>query len=101
MRLDLDCAVTSWVTPARDQIGERHADDGIGADAVEFPLRTVMLFNQRPLRRIDALVFGFLRGLPEEKIGRDRGAEDGDDGGEIVGVPAQARNEDAGQRFAP
>jgi hypothetical protein len=38
------------------------------------------------LRRIDALVLGFLRGLPEEQIGRDRGAEDRDDGGEIVAL---------------
>ena len=85
----------------RDQVGERHADDGVGADALEFLLRAVMLFDQRPLRRIDALVFGFLRGLPEEQIGRDRGAEDRDDGGEIVGAPGQARNENAGQRLAP
>ena len=85
----------------RDQVGERHADDGVGADAMEFLLRAIVLFDQRPLRRIDALVLGFLRGLPEEQIGRDRGAEDGDDGGEIVGAPGQARNEHAGQRLAP
>ena len=68
---------------------------------MEFLLRPVVLFDQRPLRRIDALVLGFLRGLPEEQIGRDRGAEDGDDGGEIIGAPGQARNEDAGERLAP
>ena len=61
----------------------------------------VMLFDQRLLARIDALVFGFLRGLPEEQIGRDRGAEDRDDGGEIIRAPGDLRNQHAGERLAP
>src|SRR4029079_19531012 len=60
----------------RDQVGAGHADDGVGADAAKFLLRAILPLDQRPLARIDALVFGLLRGLPEEQIGRDGGAED-------------------------
>jgi len=85
----------------RDQVGERHADDGIGTDAMKFLLRAVMLVDQRTLGHVDALVLGFLRSLPEKQVGRDRGAEDRHDGGEIIRTPGQARHQHAGQRLAP
>jgi hypothetical protein len=42
--------------------------------------------------RVETFVLGFLRGLPEEAVGRDRGAEDGDDGSNVVGVEAYSGN---------
>ena len=85
----------------RDQVGECHADDGVGTNAIEFLSRAIVPVDQRLLARIDPLLFGLLRGLPEEQIGRDRGAEDRDDGGEVIRAPGQFRDQHAGQCLAP
>lgn len=56
----------------RDQVGERHADDGCRRQYDEFLARAIALLDQRSLGGIDVLVFGLLRGLPEEQVGEDR-----------------------------
>jgi len=85
----------------RDQAGEGHPDDGIGADAVEFLLRPMMPLDQGPFSGIDSLVLGLLRGLPEEQIRRNRHAEDGHDGGEKRCAELDARKQQSRKRLTP
>jgi hypothetical protein len=44
---------------------------------------------------VDPLFLCLFRGLPEKAIGRDRGAEHGDDRDNVIPLPAEARDENA------
>ena len=85
----------------RDQVGKRHADDGVGADPGKLHRRLERRLDQRLLVGVDALVLGLLRGLPEKQVGRDRGAQNRDHRSQVILAPGDARHEYAVQRLVP
>ena len=60
-----------------------HADERVELDARKLARRLLRRLDQRFRLRVVLLLFDFLRGLPEEKIGADRRAEHGDHDGQI------------------
>src|SRR5438132_1618628 len=64
----------------RDEVRESHADPGVEPDAREVRLRLDVCVAERLVARSRAKLLDLLRGLPEEEIGADRRAEDGDEG---------------------
>ena len=62
-----------------DQVRKSHADEGVGLDPAELGRRFHRPFAQRMGIVVGADFFDFLRRLPEEQVGRNRGAEDGHD----------------------
>src|SRR5207244_1735930 len=53
------------------------------------------------LGRVDALVLGLFRGLPEKQIRADRRAQDSDDGDDIILLPYDAGYQRAIEYLAP
>jgi hypothetical protein len=61
-----------------------HANQRVEVDAVELGSRLLRRAQQRLLSWFGANLFDFLRGLPEEQVRADCGAEHGDDRCQIV-----------------
>jgi hypothetical protein len=85
----------------RNEVGKRHADQGIGVDVLERAVGLAGRAHQGFALLARLHIFRLLRGLPEEQVGRNRGAEDGDQGGEEVGAPSDLGDEQAGERLGP
>jgi hypothetical protein len=77
-----------------DHVRKPHAETGVDADAVNLGPGLARRVDERMRGGIDALVLRFLRGLPEKAIGRDRGAEHGDDCDNVILVPAEGRHDE-------
>ena len=71
--------------------GESHTNQRVHAGARNSSSLAGAIKLQGRLCRVDPLFFGLLRGLPDEKVRRDRGAEDGDQRCQKRAVPLQAR----------
>ena len=83
-----------------DECRDRHPDIGVEADALDGARGLFGRADEGLALRLDALVLGLLARLPEEQEGADRGAEDGDDGGDVIPVEGQ-RGDHPGGHIAP
>ena len=80
----------------RHAVGQQHAHSRVQPDAGQMLLHIGGEFAQRSGVGAQALVFHFLRGLPEEKIGADGGAQHGHHHGGIVAQRSVGRHEAPG-----
>ncbi len=69
-----------------DDVGKSHADHGVDFDAAEIGCRLHGGIADRPGSGVAALLFDFLRRLPEKQIRADGSAENRDDRRDIVGM---------------
>ena len=84
----------------RDEVRNSHSDEGVGANAREFRPGVA----GRDAKRLDVAsmqFFHLLPGLPEEQIGADRRAKDGDHGHGMRRVKNEMRNEGAVEGRSP
>ena len=85
-----------------DAVGEQHAGDGVGRCGASSGRLPALQLAQRLVALALVHLLDLLRGLPEEQIGADRGAEHGDDHREVVGADVRSAATTAReQRRAP
>ena len=82
------------------KVRKAHADQGIGADALEFRTGAARSDAQR-FGVATVLFFHFLAGLPEEQVGADRGAKYGDQRHRMFTVKRERGDDDAAQGRIP
>ena len=85
----------------RDRVREDHPDRGVDLDAVELGDAASGELAKRAMRLALVHLLDLLRGLPEEQIGADGGAEHGDHHQEIIGIDVRLRPHGRQQRRAP
>src|SRR6267378_4327462 len=84
-----------------DEVGESHAQVRVDPDPVElFGCLSGSVFERR-FTVIVSDLFDFLRGLPEKEIWADRGAQDCDQGCQVVLVEPYAWINGRNNDFAP
>ena len=84
-----------------DQIGIAHPEIGIEANPPDLAWRLLGRIEKRFGVWVDLLVLGFLRGLPEEAVRRDRGAEHGDNRHDIIRAERETRQKRIMDNLSP
>ncbi len=85
----------------RDAVGEEHADPGVDLDAVQVLGGLLGGLAQRLVPGRGALLLHLLRGLPEEEVGADGGAQHRHERCDVVGAELQLREERGHGRLVP